>query len=583
MSSTRKSEVLYPLGAGLLLYFIFSISGRLYTDVDNYTVSIIINGLLGNNNYCQHQHPFLCVLMGLVKKIVPTSDCFTLSIHLLLILAIAFVIMILRERFTESGQRLIIWSAILYLSFAIVIWSANYTVWAGFFCFAGMLGVFVGKDKKGNIIAGTLFFMLGLMLRHRAGELFLPYIGLIVAGEFISCRGKGKDADGRKAAYAVIKRILPLIVGIVLVLSSRAIFFSIEPWKSGWEYEKARATLADYPVTQWEDLEANATDEVDRLLYKGAGKWIYADTELMSLDNLKKMADAGKKNAVSLDFHGIWEAIRFMAVMTVHNRVNILLPMLALLLLTVMAAGRGRFATFESIAAFLGSLVIMVYFVVRGRAPVRVWQPVMFAAYSVVLTILAQEKPSENKVLVSDKMQKTVRGAIAAAITAVSVICLIYNGHLHSLTTPVNAGVGADDGEYSRIYGTDTRYILCGWAETLENEKLTTSYLYGWYKALQQYCDQGKLPPEEFFRHYISSGWFGYGQEYYSSLLHEIGMDNPVSSLIEQDDVYLLDMSEDTLFREYFYVYLYDHYGDMMVRKTGELYGYPIYQFRRGL
>ena len=106
MSSTRKSEVLYPLGAGLLLYFIFCISGKLYADGDNYTVAIILNGLLGNNNYCQHQHPLLCVLLGLIKKVMPISDCFTLSIHLLLILAIAFVIMILRERFTERGQRL---------------------------------------------------------------------------------------------------------------------------------------------------------------------------------------------------------------------------------------------------------------------------------------------------------------------------------------------------------------------------------------------------------------------------------------------------------------------------------------------
>ena len=584
MSSTRKSEVLYPLGAGLLLYFIFSISGKLYADGDNYTVAIILNGLLGNNNYCQHQHPLLCVLLGLIKKILPISDCFTLSIHLLLILAIAFVIMILRERFTERGQRLIIWSAILYLSFAIVIWSANYTVWAGFFCFAGMLGVFVGKDKKGNIIAGTLFFMLGLMLRHRAGELFLPYIGLIVAGELISVCGKQQnDVNRKKAVASVLKRIMPLIIGIVLVLSSRAIFFSIEPWKSGWEYEKARATLADYPTTQWEDLETNAADEVDRLLYKGAGKWMYADTGLMTLDNLKKMGVFGKKNAYAMDTHGISKAIGFIKMMCVRHHVNILFPLLALLLLTMLAARRGRIEAFEAIAAFIGSFVIIFYFIVRGRAPVRVWQSVMLAAFAVVLSILSFEESSDNKALLSDKTRKPVMGSVVVFLTAVSVICLIYNGKIHSVTTPLNAGVGAEDGELADIYGTEKKYLVCGWSELIENDKITTDYLYGWNMALQQYSDQDKLPPREFFRHYISSGWFGYGQEYYSSLLREIGMDNPISSLIEQDDLYLLDMSEDTMFREYFYVYLYDHYGDMMVRKTGELYGYPIYQFRREL
>lgn len=581
MSSTRKSEVLYPLGAGLLLYFIFSISGKLYADGDNYTVAIILNGLLGNNNYCQHQHPLLCVLLGLIKKILPISDCFTLSIHLLLIAAIAFVITVLRERFTERGQRLIIWSAILYLSFAIVIWSANYTVWAGFFCFAGMLGVFVGKDKKGNIIAGTLFFMLGLMLRHRAGELFLPYIGLIIAGELISVCGKQQnDVNRKKAVASVLKRIMPLIIGIVLVLSSRAIFFSIEPWKSGWEYEKARAAIADYPTAEWEDLEADAADEVDRLLYKGARYWTYADTELMTLDNLKKMT-AGKKNAFTMDFQGLSEAIGFIKEMCVRYPVNIILPLLALLLLTVLAARRGKIAAFEAIAAFIGSFVIIVYFIVRGRAPIRVWQTVMFAALSVILVVLSGGWTSDSKALLREKTRKIVMGFTAAFITAISVIALVYDGSFHSVITPLSAGTGADDGKLAEVFGTDTKYLVCGWTQTTENDKMTIKHLYGWDMVLQQYRDQCKLPPEEFFRHYISSGWIGYGQEYYSSLLHEIGMDDPVSALIEQDDVYLLDVSEDTMFREYFYVYMYDHYGDMQVRKIGELYGYPIYQFRR--
>ncbi len=578
MSSTRKSEVLYPLGAGLLLYFIFCISGRLYDNWDNYSVAIIINGLVGNNNYCQHQHPLLCVLMGLVKKIVPKSDCFTLSVHLLLITAIVFVIMTLRERFTERGQRLIIWSAALYLSFAIVIWNANYTVWAGFFCFAGMLGVFVGKDKKGNVIAGTLFFLFGLMMRHQAGELFLPYIVLLVAGEFVSARKNGDNSNDRKYGLAVFKRILPLIVGIVIVLSTRAIFYSIEPWKSGWEYEKARATLADYPVTEWEDLEANAADEVDRMLYKGAGKWMYADTDLMTLDNLKKMGAVGKKNAYSLNLQGLLDMIRFVAEIVVRYPIRIMMPLMGLLILSIISVRRGRIEAFKAVAAFIGTLVIMFYFIVRGRAPVRVWQTVMFAAYAV---ILAGDKLSEKKSLLSDKAKKIVIVFIAAIFTTISVICLVYNGGFHSISTPLNAGIDADNGEFSQIYGTDIRYLVCGWGEVLEHGKYNTSYLHGWYTALQQYRNQDKLPPEEFFRHYIASGWFGYGQEYYLSLLREIGMDNPVTALIEQDDVYLLDMSNDSMFREYFYVYLYDHYGDMMVKKIGELYGYPIYMFRR--
>ena len=209
------------------------------------------------------------------------------------------------------------------------------------------------------------------------------------------------------------------------------------------------------------------------------------------------------------------------------------------------------------------------------------WQLVLLAGYSVILMILPETEDQDRKAAGCKKLRDRIGGFAAAFLLVASLVCLLRNGELHAPVTPLNAAEGAEDGEFSVLYGTDIRYLTCGWTESMEDNRVYTDYLHGWGMAQQQYRSQDKLPPEEFFRHYISSGWFGYGQEYYRSLLEEIRTENPVRALIGQDNVYLLDMSEDTMFREYFYVYLYEHYGEMLVKKVGELDGYPVYRFRR--
>ena len=135
--------------------------------------------------------------------------------------------------------------------------------------------------------------------------------------------------------------------------------------------------------------------------------------------------------------------------------------------------------------------------------------------------------------------------------------------------------------KFSGAYGGNKRYLLCGWDISAEEKKVISNFMYGWDETERTFMDQGKLPPKVFFRYYISNGEWYYGQEYYNNLLKEIGLENPLTALFERDDIYLLDMSKDTLFREFFYVYLYDHYGEMTVREVGNINGSPVFEFRR--
>ncbi|MBR6257235.1 MAG: hypothetical protein IKR23_07645 [Lachnospiraceae bacterium] len=580
-SSLGRYEVLLPWGAALLLYMIFCISGRLYDDWDNYYVAIVVNGLLGNNNLCQYQHPLLCVMMGLVKLVLPAADCFTFSIHVLLIAAIAFMITIFRTRYSGKTQRALLWAAVVYLAWGIEIWNVNYTVWAAFFCFTGMLGLFGDpEEKQGRKIIGTLFFLLGLMLRHQAGLLFLPYIGLEALCEMSVFRGK----DSVKKRLSVLRRLLPLLIGIVLILGSRAVFYSIEPWKSGWEYDKARVKVVDFPMRSWDMLEENAASDLDRLLYKGARRWMYADTELVSRENLLRMADAGSMRGFDPDLMGIARGLHYMGKVIWYYPLEVFIPLLFLLFLAGVKCFTERKAWIGLLMTFAGSIVIILFFVMLGRAPSRVWLCVILAAFGTICVMdpTGKEEGDHSEKSGTDAKAFKIIGMSAALLLGISaVVCLICSGRLHRFETVCSAAKGAEEKSFSAVYGTDIRYLVCGWGEEEEEDSVILDNMYGWNRMLKHYMDQAKLPSSEFFRHYLSSGWWCYGQEYYLSLLRELQVENPVRALVEKDEVYLLDMSEDSLFREFFYVYLYDHYGDMLVKKIGTVDEYPVYRFRK--
>ena len=133
--------------AALILYLLYCISGTLYSNYDNYNCAIVINGLLGNNNLCQHQHPLFCILLKGVSVLLPNADSFTLTVHVLLIAALGWVIFLLIEKFTDRIQRLLICAFVLYLSLCVNIWNVNYTVQGAFFCFTGFLGLFFTCDE----------------------------------------------------------------------------------------------------------------------------------------------------------------------------------------------------------------------------------------------------------------------------------------------------------------------------------------------------------------------------------------------------------------------------------------------------
>ena len=91
----ERLHALLPYGAALCAYIIFCLTGELYRDLDNFNVTIICNGLIGNNNFSQYTHPLLCLFFTLLKRLVPSADVYTALAHLLIMLALGYLILFL--------------------------------------------------------------------------------------------------------------------------------------------------------------------------------------------------------------------------------------------------------------------------------------------------------------------------------------------------------------------------------------------------------------------------------------------------------------------------------------------------------
>lgn len=574
----------------VVFWLLFSVTSKLYSDVDNYSIAIVLNGLLGNNNFSQHQHPLLCIMIKGLSIIMPSADCFTVMVHILLIAALGWVIHILWESFTGKTERVLICSFILYMVWTVNIWNVNYTVQAAFLCFAGFISLFL----KQNRTVGIIFFSFGLMLRIQAALLFIPFFIVTVIAWILSgsqdindknYNDKKGDANSIKSrTVSELKMLAPFLVCFALLVGSRAVFFSVEPWRSGLVYEQTRQKVADFPMSEWNEIKDTAP-ELDRTVYEGIIRWMYADTDLTSIDNLNRMIRAGSVAEFMSRLSNIRTVLVSALLTTGYNLLEEFVPLVLLLIMTVLICiiDNNRIHRTASVLCLLGMLGIILYFIVRGRAIVRVWQSVMLACFSALISIRSMSRCEHD----SSKTIKRLRSGLVAATVMTLVVCAIYsactNMSFHHFVTAFDAQNVPQD-PFDSFYDKDVRYLVCGWEEGASEEDdrfFVKNYISGWNKMVDMYKVGDKLPTSEFFRHFICSGHFWYGQEYYTSLLEEIGTPNPVKALIERDDVLLLDTSEDTLFREYFFVYMYDHYGRMSVKKVGNIMGYPVYEFRR--
>ena len=527
-----------------LLYAFFLFTNPLYLSTDSQEVAVVVDGLYGSNNFCQFLHPLLCVIIKPLNALFPITDVFTTLLHLAVFFNFTLLLYLgfdglpaFRKMILPDYIRIaLVILSIAFLSAGVVIWNVNYNIQTAFYVFSGLLILTIAKlrgKRKIWFIFGTISVTFGYMLRIEAALLFVPFIALEIITELIEER-------------RVPRYLLPTVLIIAVLFSSRVIFYHIEPYKSAIRYNVARTDCMDFPMKSWHKISDQDILQED---YLAATNWGLADTEIMTAELLEKAAEVGGENAFMLSdglrpiFSEMW---RELTKTNLYMFAMLIMTLILLLRNVIICPGLRKI---ESILAVLGGFIILFYFTVRGRAPMRVWEPVMFAADYVLISAAIRSGTGKRIDLLFQLLL-----CIGLWFSAGQVMA--HNGWRAPMTT-LNAKIGADDRVLIDTFDPEGIYLWPNWFLNVP-----------WY-----FRDISKLPTKEALTHHLPVGDWLYGQPYFEEHLESIDMPNPGRALVENDHVYLM-AGGDT-----FLQFLQAHYGeDLILKPVGEVNGKTAYR-----
>ena len=70
----ERKTIWCSIAFAIVCLTIHCLTKKLYSDVDNFTISVVTNGLYDANNYCLHLHPVLCWIIAGISCIWKNTD-----------------------------------------------------------------------------------------------------------------------------------------------------------------------------------------------------------------------------------------------------------------------------------------------------------------------------------------------------------------------------------------------------------------------------------------------------------------------------------------------------------------------------
>ena len=615
-----------------LTYIIFIFTSPLYSNTDNMTVAMVANGMFGEDNYCQYIHPLLCVATKFLSRLMAGADTFTLITHIVIWTSFAVLTASFMSFWTagsiESGFKSksefesdsnggsvfgksvgsampLIYCVLylLFISMGLRIWNANYTIQTACIICAGFLLVFLSQplQRKGDTperctkrneyikcigsIVGIILITFGLLLRIQAALLFIPFVLLEAVTSLL-------DAVDRKLAFRCLLYWLIPVLSIFLVLQAgRYIFYSREPYRTARRYSDYREIAVDFPMKTWgeayEGLSGTDTADVSYTVgqedYDTVCSWVLADTDIIDEKLLADIAEHGRKLKYPLNIQGLRSALAEMK----YCAVGLDVYMTLFFILTVLICAWGvlccssPWRKIQSILSFAGGMLIMLWFTLRGRALLRVWESVLFAINLITISNVVNAR-NKNA---SAASTPTTRGSAARRLSkyvdillgTVIFICLWFSvgqGIAHTQFTkpsiPLTSRNASEVGEsYSaKVVNTDVG----------EDADIYLWPLWNWQKyVLVEYGKMGKLPPQSIVDHHIPIGDWTYGQPYFVNHLRKISMQNPAKALLERPHTYLVEGANESML-----TFMRGHYegenSEITFREVGMIEDLKVYR-----
>ena len=379
-----------------VLFWIFQGQLPIYTDIDNYGISMILNGLYDTDNYCCFVSPILAKMVSIVDWIIPTADGFVVLMELTMAVAICLLLFTLLSFGVHKINLLIIWLLLVVCNFNLNIFHINFTVYSGILTCIALIGLYAFVKKKVGYIAGIVsivVFLMGALWRFNAQLLFVPFIALVILAEFI-CK--------RKAVIPYQKRIIAVVILMVVCMGGSKITSNIvsnsDIYSAAVDYNNARSRLFDYPLADWDavgdKLEAAGISKND---YYSIQDTVLADTDIITTEYMQQIHDVAKEEGENIwetladKMDDVWYMIN--SDMSIYLQIVCLMFILFWLLLFSDCM---KMRILELLFSYIGTIVIVLYFAATGRIPDRVMQTILFADWFVVGSVLFADKWQYN-------------------------------------------------------------------------------------------------------------------------------------------------------------------------------------------
>ena len=539
-----------------VLFWIFQGQLPIYTDIDNYGISMILNGLYDTDNYCCFVSPILAKMVSIVDWIIPTADGFVVLMELTMVVAICLLLFTILSFGVHKINLLIIWVLLVVCNFNLNIFHINFTVYSGILTCIALIGLYAFVKKKVGYIAGIVsivVFLMGALWRFNAQLLFVPFIALVILAEFI-CK--------RKAVIPYQKRIIAVVILMIVCMGGSKITSNIvsnsDIYSAAVDYNNARSRLFDYPLADWDavgdKLEAAGISKND---YYSIQDTVLADTDIITTEYMQQIHDVAKEGENIWDtladkMDDVWYMIN--SDMSIYLQIVCLMFILFWLLLFSDCM---KMRILELLFSYIGTIVIVLYFAATGRIPDRVMQTILFADWFVVGSVLFADKWQYN-FSVKNVRQFLFGFVISAAIFSYISADKIEDGSVFDSFT---AKTGQSD---NGLVKDDAKYV---WG----------TYDYNTYIA-ESYWQNNKLPSMEFMHSNITDGKWVYGQVCYNNYLSSIDLCNPMQALLDEN-VYYIGNGERS---EMILTFLREHYdSNIVIQEIDNIEGIPVWQFIR--
>lgn len=544
----------------ILVVVFWLLQGRMpiYNDLDNYQNAMILNSMFSEDNYGNFVSPILAYAVKVFDFIIPTLDGYTFIMEMSILLALWLLIFTLFSICKNKIDVFTIWFVLIGVNYSINILHSNFTIISAVLSCCSLFALYAFIKKRVNLVVGILgiiVFFIGGLFRIESQLLFIPFVCLILLSDLV--------ASDKDKTLKYLKRAIPIFVVVALCLGSNFLVdkavASSSKYKEAVTFSNNRSNLFDYETKSYEQVSKQLSElGVSKNDYNATKQSFLADTDIFTSKYLESINDVVSLNKNSNSLNDLVD--------TVYNVVTNL-PIVVLeffayfvfLVYFINLKKLNRLRIIEMILSMIGSLVIIAYFYLSvGRLPWYLLSAILFGNWFVLLSVLTNNE--------SDGNTNKNTYIVTYLLLAISV--------MYAITCSANA----DTINNGKILDAVKAKPTVNFTDSVNHNKYvweTSSY----NKYIKKtFYSQNTLPSSKFICNNIPDKKSFYGQVYYNDYLQNIGMKNPVKSLLNKNAFYVCEKSNlDLMFN-----FIKEHYdSSIKVKQVDKISNIPVWKFIR--